>query len=316
MKILIILGPTASGKSSLALNLARHIDMEIISGDSAQVYRGLDIGTAKPTKEELKLLPHHLIDIRDPKETYSVADFQMDARTKIKEIETKGKLPVIVGGTALYIKALLYNYPLSTDAGANQDLRQKLRDRLEREGNLSLHTELKEIDPQAATKIHSNDSKRIIRALEVYYSTGKLFSSMRENTPAEPVYDFMKIGLHWERNLLYQRINNRVEEMIEAGFLKEVQNLLTNGYDLELPALQALGYKELGSYLKGDIATLEEAIELIKRNTRRFAKRQLSWFRADKDIHWLYPEQSSEKQMIANVLTFLEGKWLTHGEYR
>jgi len=284
-KTLVILGPTAVGKSSLAIELAEKIPAEIISADSMQVYRGMDIGTAKPSLDELKSIPHHLIDIRDPDEAWTVSDFVKEANRISGDLVIRGKMPIIAGGTGLYLWTLLegYSFPI---APADKGLRQ----RLEKEQLTTLYSRLTTIDPAAAEKIHANDKKRIVRALEVYELTGKPISQlqkMRSDTPHLSVgYNkYLLIGLTMPREQLYQRINTRVDQMIQKGLIKEVEGLLAKGYSKDLPSFQALGYKEVVKHLSG-AWDKETMIKELKKRTRNFARRQLTWFRRFSDVKW------------------------------
>jgi tRNA dimethylallyltransferase len=285
-KTIIILGPTASGKTALAVELAKKINGEIISADSMQVYRGMDIGTAKPTEAERKGIPHHLIDIRNPDEEWTVSDFVNETKKAIEEIENKGKTPIIVGGTGLYLWSLVngFSFPITP---ADKDLRAKL----EKEPALALHSRLSSIDPAAAEKIHPNDKKRIIRALEVYELTGKPISQMQKNNSTNSPHlsvgnsVYSLIGLNPPREVLYERINERVDSMISKGLIEEVAGLKAKGYGKKLTSMQALGYKEVLDYLDGKYSR-EEMIEELKKRTRNFARRQMTWFRRFKDVKW------------------------------
>jgi tRNA dimethylallyltransferase len=281
-KVLLIVGPTAVGKTALSLSLAKEFGGEIISGDSMQVYKGMDIGTAKASPRERAEVPHHLIDIRMPDEPFSVQEFQQLAREKIAEITARGHLPMIVGGTGLYIEAVIHNYDMP-HVPENPALRQELAEYAKTHGNLALHEQLKKIDPPLAEKLHPNDVRRIIRGIEVYQATGVPFSQLQRK--GDSPYDALWIGLTMPRDLLYERINRRVDQMIEQGLIDEVKQLKEKGYHLEHTSMQAIGYKAVYWYLEGRIS-LEEAIYQIKRGTRKYAKRQLSWFRRLSEIHW------------------------------
>jgi len=306
-KLVIILGPTACGKTELSLFLAHSLDGEIISGDSMQVYRGMDIGTAKIRPYEMVGIPHHLIDIRDPHEGYSVADFQQMAKELIEKINLRGRIPIIVGGTGLYINSLIDPYYFLSETAADPDFRAAMLDELKQIGNEAMHERLMAIDPDAALKIHPNDSRRIIRALEVYHQTGLTFSQINQegqkNLP--PDYQLSMIGLTMDRQDIYDRINARVEIMVEDGLVEEVRGLLDAGYSKEEYVMQGLGYRQIIPYLEGEIS-LEEAIENLKRDTRHFAKRQLTWFKRDQRINWFnrshYPGQEElAKAVISGV---------------
>ena len=296
--LLVILGPTAVGKTDLSIELAQHFNGEIISGDSMQVYKGMDIGTAKISPNEQKGVPHFLIDEYKPDQYFSVAEFQQQAKQKITEIHQRNHLPIIVGGTGLYIKSVTHEYQFSKGSN-NEQFRNEIQNWLLRNGNVALHKRLDEVDPETAQKLHVNDTKRIIRALEVYHTTGKTMSEVLAEQELHSPYHLFMIGLTMDRKKLYDRINKRVDLMIEKGLIDEVQHLLQQGYDESYNAMQAIGYKEIIYYLKGKI-TLDEAVEMIKQGTRRFAKRQLSWFRNMSEIHWydISVDQIEEKAKI------------------
>lgn len=284
-KLLVLIGPTAVGKTKLSLTLARELNAEIISGDSMQVYRGMDIGTAKASPEELAAVPHHLIDIHDPDEAFSVAEFQERARALILDIHARGKLPFIVGGTGLYVESVCYNFQFS-EVGSDEAFRMEQEAYAAEYGDEALHARLQEVDPESAERLHPNDRRRVIRALEIFHMTGERMSEQLKVQKKESPYELCIVGLTMDRALLYKRIEARIDQMLEEGLVDEVRRLLSMGYGKELVSMQALGYKEIIAYLEGRY-TYEEAIELLKRDTRRFAKRQLSWFRHMKDIHWV-----------------------------
>jgi len=296
-KLLVLVGPTAVGKTALSLQLARHLDAEIISGDSMQVYRGMDIGTAKVSPEERAIVPHHLIDIRNPDEPYSVSDFQQACEEAIRSIASRGKLPFIVGGTGLYIQSVVYGYRFS-EAGQDEEYRRELKAYAEQHGAAVLHERLRAVDPDTAARLHVNDLRRIIRALEVHRLTGRTMSEYLAEQPAESPYRTCLIGLTMRRDLLYRRIEERVDLMIEQGLVQEVKGLLSRGYGPGLISMQGLGYKEIVGHLQGEYS-LDQAIELLKRNTRRFAKRQLSWFRHMKGIEWV--DMTEPENFVSNV---------------
>jgi tRNA dimethylallyltransferase len=301
-KFAAIIGPTATGKSKLALNLARQFGGEIISADSVQVYRGLDIGTAKPSPEERRLVPHHLIDILDPGQDYSAAIFRDQADEIIQRLDRR-KTPVfVVGGTGLYLKVL--SRGLFRGPSGDSQLRALLRHRAEPLGEDSLHQELQRFDPDSASRIHPQDTLRIIRALEVYFLSQRPISQFqREHGFRESHYEVLKIGLLCERDILYRRIESRVDAMIEMGWVEEVESLLVRGYSPRLKSMQSLGYRSLVSYLEGEM-DLAQAIYEIKRDTRRYAKRQLTWFKADREIHWFTPIQESSPAIEGMVSGF------------
>jgi len=302
--LFVLLGPTAVGKTKLSIEIAKKINGEIISGDSMQVYKYLDIGTAKIKPEETDGIPHHLIDIKEPTESFSVAEFKKLAEEKIKEIINKGKFPMIVGGTGLYINAVINNYNFSEN-DANQQMREELKKIAQEQGIEVLLEKLKEVDPISASKFHPHDQRRIIRALEVYYSTGKPISQSHNSGDNDNTkYQLVMVGLNLKREKLYERINARVDEMLEAGWLAEIEHLLQKGVPTDAPALQGLGYKQLVMYLEGRL-TLEKAVELIKRDTRRFAKRQLTWFNRDNRIYWIQVDNKKENEILEEILAYL-----------
>jgi len=305
MKVIAIVGPTAVGKTSLSIELAKKFNGEIISGDSMQVYRGLDIGTAKVTQTEMEGIPHHLIDVRDIDQQYSAADFQQAARKAIEDITQRGKMPIIVGGTGLYIQSLLWDYKLGSEGGPEDGaLREKYDFYAEENGNQALWQKLQSVDPLAAEKIHHNNRKKMIRALEVFELTGHSILEPKEQ-PKE-LYDSFLIGLNTDRALLYQRINQRVDIMVEQGLIAEAKILAETP---EVQAAQGIGYKELFPYLSGDIS-LATAIEEIKLRSRRYAKRQLTWFRNRMTVQWYdlvqHPDEMQEIEMTIE-------KWLQEG---
>lgn len=281
--LVVIVGPTAVGKTELSLRLAQQFAGEIISGDSMQVYKQMDIGTAKATPEEMALVPHHLIDILEPDEEYSVAIFQAKATRLISEINQRGHLPFIVGGTGLYIESVTHRFQFA-QAEQDPELRERLQRFAETEGVEALHRRLADVDPITAQRLHPNDVKRVIRAIEIYQLTGYKMADYQQRAQYSP-YNLLMIGLTMDREKLYQRINMRVDKMVEAGLVEEVRQLLDRGFDPSLVSMQGLGYKELVPYLYGEI-TLEKAVNDIRQRTRHFAKRQLSWFRRMPQIEW------------------------------
>ncbi|MDY7032527.1 MAG: tRNA (adenosine(37)-N6)-dimethylallyltransferase MiaA [Thermodesulfobacteriota bacterium] len=288
-KIAVIVGPTAIGKSSLALDLASEIGGELISADSMQVYKHMDIGTAKPTPEERRKVKHHLIDVVFPDEQFSAALFKDQARNVIWSLNKKGKIPIVEGGTGLYIKALikgLFKSPQTDPA-----LRQALKEKAASDGNDSLHKELMEKDPSTAERLHPNDTFRIIRALEVCSLTQKPLSEhLKKHNFNDSPFETLHIGLHMERYRLYQRIEKRADMMISMGFVDEVMSLLELGYSRDLNSMQGLGYKQIVGYLMGE-SSLNEAVSQLKRETKRYAKRQVTWFNANSEIDWhVFPD--------------------------
>ncbi len=286
--VLIIAGPTASGKSALAIELAKKINGEIISADSMQVYKYMNIGTAKASKKELSEIKHHLIDVLYPDEPFSVAVFKEMAENAIKDISERGKIPIIAGGTGFYINALLYGTDFSSaEKEGNDFYRNHLLTLAGEKGKEYIHTMLFKVDPEAAEKIHFNNIKRVIRALEFYHETGTKISEHNKNEKSrdKAYHDFMFV-LHMNRDILYDRINKRVDQMIEEGLVKEVHGLLHMGYDRSLISMQGLGYKEIIRYIDGE-CTLEEAVDTLKQSTRHFAKRQITWFKHQNEAIWL-----------------------------
>jgi len=303
IKIVAVVGPTASGKSMLAMELAARFNGEIINADSMQVYRFMDIGTAKPTKEQRQRIPHHLVDIADPDEEFNAARYSEEASRAIHDIHERGKNVFVVGGTGLYIRALTKG--LFKGPGSDMRLRNEFAILGSRsEGARYLYEKLKEVDPEAASGIHPNNMARIVRALEVYYLTNKPISAFqKEHGFSEEPYDVLKVGLSIDRKFLYKRIEDRIDSMIEAGLVAEVKKLLDMGYvgtDLKsVPkVMRALGYKEILEYMQNKIS-LENAVEEIKKNTKRYAKRQMTWFRKETDIQWFAHD---EKDRIISLL--------------
>ncbi|HTX19363.1 MAG TPA: tRNA (adenosine(37)-N6)-dimethylallyltransferase MiaA [Bacteroidota bacterium] len=302
-KILIITGPTASGKSALALEVASILPAEIISADSRQVYKLLSVGTAKPSPEDLRKVPHHLVDFLSPEQHFSAGDFSALGRKCALDIQSRHKLPIVVGGTGLYIRALVDG--LFSGPGRQQEIRDKLETRLATEGSEKLLGELRQVDPESASRMLPSNQRRIIRALEVYYATGKSISSHHREQKSKPLFDPIYVGLDWRREELYRRINARVEAMLTAGFLDEVKGIVSAGYDGSFKSLQTVGYKEALSYLRGELE-YDRMVELMKQSTRRFAKRQLTWFRGESRIHWMkMDEETNLKSIAGKVVTLL-----------
>ena len=300
-KVIVICGPTASGKTALSIELAKKINGEIISCDSMQIYKDMDIGTAKPSQEEMQGIKHYLIDFVSPDTRYSVADFKKDAKLAIKKIIKNGKTPIIVGGTGLYIDSLIYEIDYH-EIQFDETYRKNLEERVKKEGLEKLYNEAKKIDPEAIKKISQNDKKRILRILEIYHTTGKTKTEQEiESRKKEVEYDYKVFAIDWERNILYDRINQRVDNMIKQGLVEEVKELLKK-YKTFPTAMQGLGYKEVVEFLNGKI-TKEEMIEKIKQETRRYAKRQLTWFRKNKQTIWL----NGANEMQNNISIILEG---------
>ncbi|MDO8676127.1 MAG: tRNA (adenosine(37)-N6)-dimethylallyltransferase MiaA [Candidatus Azambacteria bacterium] len=289
-KIIVIIGPTASGKSSLGIKLARKFNGEIVSADSRQVYRGMNIGTAKPTQEERILIPHHLVDIKNPDENYTVAEYKHDATKAIRKIIKKGKLPILVGGTGLYVKVIVDNLKIP-EVGPDFKLRHKLEKEIKKYGLNFVFKKLIKLDPEAAYIVDPNNPRRIIRALEIAITTKKPFSAQRKS--GKPPFDFIGIGIRQTKNVLDERISNRVDLMIKNGLIEEVKNLVKE-YDANNQSFDAIGYREIIDYFDKKI-TLTEAMDSIKKNTINYAKRQMTWFKKDKKIHWIKNQNEAEK---------------------
>ncbi|MCY9159330.1 tRNA (adenosine(37)-N6)-dimethylallyltransferase MiaA [Bacillus atrophaeus] len=281
--VVILVGPTAVGKTNISIQLAKALNAEIISGDSMQIYRGMDIGTAKISEREMEGIPHHLIDILDPSEPFSTADYQRLVRSKIKEISERGKLPMIVGGTGLYIQSVLYDYTFTEEAN-DPVFRKKMEETAVQEGAEALHARLAAADSEAAASIHPNNIRRVIRALEILHTSGKTMSQHLKEQKREQLYHSVMIGLTMDREALYERINERVDIMMAAGLADEVKRLYNQNLR-DCQSIQAIGYKELYAYFDG-IVTLSEAVEQLKQNSRRYAKRQLTWFRNKMHVSW------------------------------
>lgn len=300
--ILVIVGPTAVGKTELAIAVAQKVDGEIISADSMQIYRGLDIGTAKPTMRERQGIPHHMLDVVSPTQEYSVADYQAAVERILEELVQRNKTPILTGGTGLYIRAVLEGFVFDPE-GKDEALRARLERMADIKGNDALHQCLFKVDRVTARRLHPNDRRRVIRALEVYHTTGKPLSHHLDAQKQHPPrHRAVKFGLTRKRPRLYERINARVDLMMKAGLLDEVKELLDHGLEDSATAMQALGYKELVGYLRGEY-DLEEAIRLLKRDTRRYAKRQLTWFRRDQEIIWLDLDQLSITDAVQKITT-------------
>ncbi len=300
--VIIISGPTCVGKTGVAISLAKPLGGEIISADAMQVYRHMDIGTAKPTQQEQARVRHHLIDVVDPDEPFSAAQFRTAAGAVIRDLHEKGHPVFVVGGTGLYIKALTQG--LFRVQGEDGALRERLKAQAKDLGSGMLHQRLQDVDPEAAGRIHPNDVYRIIRALEILELTGKTLSEHhRAHGFSDDPYRVLKIGLFLDREVLYQRIDRRVERMLEAGFLREVEGLLHRGYSPDLKSMGSIGYRHMTEYLQGNVAW-NETVRRFKRDTRRYAKRQVAWFRADPEIHWLKPsEVNTMSRKIDSFLT-------------
>ncbi|MBT2681458.1 tRNA (adenosine(37)-N6)-dimethylallyltransferase MiaA [Bacillus sp. ISL-35] len=305
-KLIVLIGPTAVGKTKLSIELAKKYNGEIISGDSMQIYKGMDIGTAKISPEEMEGIRHHLIDVKDPDESFSTAEFQDMVREKIHEISGRGKMPMIVGGTGLYIQSAIYDYHF-TETPSDPDFRHRLEKEAEEKGPEALHGKLEIVDPESASRVHPNNIRRVIRALEINHCTGKTAGELQANQSPELMYNNAIIGLTMERELLYNRINRRVDLMMEQGLLDEVKYFYDKGLK-ECQSIQAIGYKELYEYFDGKV-TLSEAIENLKQNSRRYAKRQLTWFRNKMNVEWFDMSESNDaEKKFAEISKFIEGK--------
>ena len=301
--VIVIAGPTASGKTSLSIGIAKKIGGEIVSADSMQIYKDMDIATAKPTEAEMQGIPHHLISIVEPDESFSVAAYKEKAVEAIADIFCRGRIPVVVGGTGLYIDTLVNNTTFFDFDKSDQ--REKLQMRLQNEGIEKLFDELKSVDPETAERLHINDTKRILRALEVYYSTGKTISLQAElSHENESQYNWLIIGLTAEnRDVLYDRINRRVDIMLDDGLIEEAKTFFSS--EKSSTAKQAIGYKELKGFFDGSIS-LEEATENLKRETRRYAKRQLTWFRRNKNINWINIDNKTSEEVLTEALAIID----------
>ncbi len=307
--LVIITGPTASGKTALSVELAKRIDGEIISADSMQVYKGMDIGTAKVTNEEMQGVPHHLIDILDPREDFNVYEFKTRAKAAVDDIVSRGKIPIIAGGTGFYIQALLYDIDFTDEE--NEDTKPELeafKNELLALDNDALYDRLRNVDPEACEYIHKNNRKRVIRALTFFELTGtKISKHNLEQRSREAAYNFAYFVLTPEREKLYERIDQRVDRMMEDGLLEEVKALKEAGLTADYVSMKGLGYKEILSHLSGEL-TLEEAVNIIKRDTRHFAKRQLTWFRREREVIWLDLTKNSKEELLEDIIKTVESK--------
>ena len=301
--LVVIVGPTAVGKTCLSLRLAHEFDSEIISADSRQVYRGMDIGTAKPTLEERHRVPHHLIDVVAPDEAFTLAQYQELAYDAIGDVLARSRLPFLVGGTGLYVRAVVEGWGIPR-VPPNEELRAELYRQAGIEGEETLHARLREVDSVAAERIDPRNVRRVVRALEVYLETGQPISELQRKKP--PPYHILQIGLTMERQELYRRIDERVDRMIEGGLVEEVRGLVERGYGYDLSSMSGLGYQQMGMYLRGQVS-LEEAIQLIKRHTRRFVRHQYNWFRLDDEsIRWFDAIGDPYGEVREYVASFLE----------
>ena len=301
--VLALVGPTGSGKTSTAIQLCKKLNAEIVSMDSMQIYRGMDIGTAKPTKDELSQAPHHMIDVADPAELFTVSMYREMAFKVIDDIIARGKIPMLVGGTGLYLQAISYEMSLGEN-GADNDLRKELnRIAEEPDGPMKLHNRLRLVDPQSAEKLHPNDIRRVIRALEIYETSGKAKSERTAEQKKEGPYRVLVYGLSLPREEMYARINRRVDEMMNLGLVDEVKALLLQGIkpSKDGGSMQAIGYKEIVSALNGEIS-LDQAVHLIKQGSRRYAKRQWTWFRHDHRTKWYDWSDFSTPELLIDTL--------------
>lgn len=304
--LLVLTGPTGIGKTAISIDIAKKLNGEIISADSMQIYRYMDIGTAKITLEEMDNIPHYMLNIVYPDEEFTVADFKNKSEKYIEKINKSGKLPILTGGTGLYLNSIVYELKF-TKVEANEELRKEYDYLADMYGNQYIHDELYKVDAISANRININDRQRIIRALEIFYETGKPMSYYNKNFRKETEkYNLTMIGLTMDRAKLYSRINKRVDFMIEEGLIDEVRKLMDMGYSTELVSMQGIGYKEIISYLEGE-AKLDETIEILKRNTRRYAKRQLTWFRRDNRIKWIDINQyDSIEEVSETIISYIK----------
>ncbi|MGP4067961.1 tRNA (adenosine(37)-N6)-dimethylallyltransferase MiaA [Halobacillus sp. B29] len=302
--VISVVGPTAVGKSKLGVEIAKRFGGEVISGDSMQIYKSMDIGTAKVTEQEMQGIPHHLVDIKEPDESFSVAEFQNKVQSLIRTISSRGNVPVIVGGTGLYIQATLYNFNFSEEKRDEQVIK-----RLEKEaseyGMEALYQRLRSVDPEQAEKVHPNNERRVLRALEVYETTGKVMSDYQKQQSNESPFRPLILGLEMEREELYNRINRRVDQMVEEGLIAEVKRLYDKGYE-HTQAMKAIGYKEFLPYFNGEYS-LDRAVELLKRNSRRYAKRQYTYFRNKMNVRWYSISERGYEEKIETILNDLAG---------
>ena len=308
-KLIVLTGPTAVGKTELSINLAKAVNGEIISADSSQVYKGMDIGSAKITSDEMQGINHYLIDILEPAEEFNIHLFKTLTLKAMDEIYAKDKIPIIVGGTGFYIQSVIYDIDFC-DTEADNSYRESLETIAKNKGNLYLHEMLRKVDDKSANDIHPNNVKRVIRALEYYNQTGQPISehnTVQKNNSSP--YNFAYFVLNDKRELLYERINKRVDNMVENGLIQEVKELLNSGCNKDMVSMQGIGYKEVVEYLEGKLS-LDETKELIKKNTRHFAKRQLTWFRREKEVDMINIDQFNyDKQLILkNILNILKEK--------
>ena len=298
-KVIVIVGPTGVGKTKLSIELAKHFKSEIINGDSVQIYKELDIGSAKVREDEKEGIKHHLLDIKNIEENYTIYEYQQDLRNKINEFNNNNLIPIIVGGSGLYLKSALYDYSFNEeDASSNNEY--------EEYSNEELYELLKLKDSKEAEKLHPNNRRRVVRALNIIETNKKSKSDILDSQEHKPLYDVVFVGLTLDREMLYERINLRVDKMIEEGLLEETKNLFNKYGNKDYKSLQAIGYKELFSCYKGEI-TLEEAIELIKKKSRNYAKRQYTWFNNQFDVKWFNVDLNNFDETVQKVISYLEG---------
>lgn len=296
-RVIVVIGPTSVGKTKMGVELAKKLNGEIISGDSMQIYKGMDIGTAKVTYDEMEGIVHHCIDILEPTDEYSVKDFQDTVREKINDIVSRGKLPIIVGGTGLYIKAALYDYEFSETKDDHQTFRNKYKDY----DNEKLYEYLKQIDEQSANELHPNNRQRVLRAIEIFEETGTKKSDIVSSQQHICLYDTYFVGLTLDRELLYERINQRVDKMKDMGLQKEVTSLYNQGLKRTHQSMKAIGYKEWFDYFEG-LCSLDDVYENIKKHSRQYAKRQYTWFKNQFDVHWYDVDLNHFENTVDNVL--------------
>lgn len=309
-KVLIITGPTAVGKTAASVEVAKKLNGEIISADSMQVYKSMDIGTAKVTEDEKQGIPHFMIDELNPDDEFNVTIFKDKARNYIEDISGRGKLPIIAGGTGFYIQSVLYDVDFTEYAQEDmEELHKELEQELEHIGVDAMFEKLREIDPEYANIIHKNNTRRVLHGIEFFKLTGKKISEHNEEQRSNTSpYDFIYIVIVDEREQLYDRINKRVDIMLQNGLVEEVKALLEKGYSRELPSMLGLGYKETADYLCGD-CTLAEAVELIKRDTRHFAKKQLTWFKRERDVIYVHRNNRTNEEVVKEILDTVKKKW-------
>jgi len=297
-KVIVIVGPTCTGKTSLGIKIAARLKSEILSADSRQIYKYLTIGTAKTDHEDLKKVNHYFVDHLEPDQDFNVSMFEQQAINIITKLHSKNKIPVVVGGSGLYIKALIDGI---FNIGSDENIRRKLLDERHKNGNDYIYQKLKSVDPISANKMLPQNWKRVMRALEVYHLTGKPIWKLHDEHNRQIDFKFIQFGLRWDRDKLYENIDRRVDQMLSSGLIDEVKSILKNGYNSNLNSLNTVGYKEIISYLNDEI-TFERAAELIKRNTRRYAKRQLTWFNADDRINWIEMNNFNDIEKAAEII--------------